>query len=273
MSDETKLIQQSYRWAYRFAIMFAIFTFSVLLLAIEVFFTDISFLGVEELNLLGQFVMAVFLMSFVLSLAFFIVSLGYWFADKGRKIKDSVKEGMEAKREETKLNAKKEASEHESQREYNLALKCWIDLKKYDNDSSIYDIEIIRVKKLMADEREQARDYDSAIKIWEDLGEINEAARVRKLKAEQGAVKVSQDVQGDQISAHNVVYGDQIKAQKVVQGDEITRTDIRDSVVSRSNVGAGSSKMQELKELTEMKEKGTISYAEFRQMKKEILGK
>ena len=124
-----------------------------------------------------------------------------------------------------------------------------------------------------AKERERALDYDSAIGIWEDLGEINEAARVRKLKAEQGAVKVSQNVQGDQISAQNVVYGDQIKAQKVVQGDEITRTDIRDSVVSRSNVGAGSSKMQELKELAAMKEKGIISYAEFRQMKKEILGK
>jgi len=44
-------------------------------------------------------------------------------------------------------------------------------------------------------------------------------------------------------------------------------------VINRSNVGGGSSKMQELKDLTEMKEKGLIDDAEFKQMKKVILGK
>ena len=113
-----------------------------------------------------------------------------------------------------------------------------------------------------AQRRELALDYDSAIEIWEELGKLKEAARVRRLKAEQGSVKVSQNVQGDQITA-----------QKVVQGDEIKRTNIRDSVVSRSNVGAGSSKMQELEKLTEMKKEGLIDDDEFKQMKKEILGK
>ena len=47
----------------------------------------------------------------------------------------------------------------------------------------------------------------------------------------------------------------------------------KDSVINNSNVGAGSSKMQELKDLTEMKEKGLIDDDEFKQMKKEILGK
>ena len=60
-------------------------------------------------------------------------------------------------------------------------------------------------------------------------------------------------------------------SQKVVHGDEVT--EIKDSVLNRSNVGGGSSKMQELKELTEMKEKGLIDDDEFKQMKKEILGK
>ncbi|MDP6364483.1 MAG: SHOCT domain-containing protein [Candidatus Poseidoniia archaeon] len=81
---------------------------------------------------------------------------------------------------------------------------------------------------------------------------LEEAAAVRRKKAEMGATKVS---------------------QKVVHGDEVTTTTIRDSVVSKSNVGGGSSKMQELKELTEMKEKGLIDDDEFKQMKKEILGK
>lgn len=62
--------------------------------------------------------------------------------------------------------------------------------------------------------------------------------------------------------------------QTVVQGDQITKTEIKDSVLNRSNIGSsGSSKMQELKELTEMKEKGLINDDEFKQMKKDILGK
>ena len=110
----------------------------------------------------------------------------------------------------------------------------------------------IETKKKQAVEREEALDYDSAIQIWEEIGEINEAARVRKLQAEMGSVKV---------------------AQSVVQGDQITKTEIKDSVLNRSNVGSGSSKMQELEKLTEMKEKGLIDDDEFKQMKKEILGK
>ena len=62
-------------------------------------------------------------------------------------------------------------------------------------------------------------------------------------------------------------------AQKVVHGDDITKTEIKDSVLNRSSVGGGSSKMQELKDLTEMKEKGLIDDDEFKQMKKEILEK
>ncbi len=107
-------------------------------------------------------------------------------------------------------------------------------------------------KEGRAKEREKALDYDSAIEIWEELGEIEEAARVRKLKARQGSVRI---------------------AQKVVHGDEVSKTEIKDSVVSKSNVGGGSSKMQELKELTEMKKEGLIDDNEFKQMKKEILGK
>ena len=59
--------------------------------------------------------------------------------------------------------------------------------------------------------------------------------------------------------------------QQVVHGDNIT--EINDSVLNRSNVGGGSSKMQELERLAEMKEKGLIDDDEFKQMKKEILEK
>ena len=101
-------------------------------------------------------------------------------------------------------------------------------------------------------QREEAKDYEAAIQIWESLGEIKEAARVRELQAEMGSVKLS---------------------QKVVHGDEISQTEIKDSVISKSSIGGGSSKMQELEKLTEMKKEGLIDDAEFQQMKKEILGK
>ena len=104
-----------------------------------------------------------------------------------------------------------------------------------------------------AKEREKALDYDSAIEIWEKLGDIKEAARVRKLKAEMGSVKVS---------------------QKVVHGDEVSKTEIKDSVLNRSNIGAGGkSKSEELREAKALLDDGIIDDDEFKQMKKEILGK
>ena len=58
-----------------------------------------------------------------------------------------------------------------------------------------------------------------------------------------------------------------------VSGDEITKTEIKDSVVSKSSIGGGSSKMQELEKLKEMFDSGFISKKEMEEMKKEILGK
>ena len=137
---------------------------------------------------------------------------------------------------------KTKAKERERARDYETAIQIWEGLGEID--------EAARVRKTKAKERERARDYETAIQIWEGLGEIDEAARVRKTQAEMGSVKVS---------------------QKVVHGDEVT--EIKDSVLNRSSVGSGSSKMQELKDLTEMKKEGLIDDDEFKQMKKEILGK
>ena len=61
-------------------------------------------------------------------------------------------------------------------------------------------------------------------------------------------------------------------SQKVVHGDEVTKTEIKDSVLNRSNIGGGSSKMQELKDLAEMKKEGLISDEEYEKMKQEIIG-
>jgi hypothetical protein len=106
-----------------------------------------------------------------------------------------------------------------------------------------------------AKEREKALDYDSAIEIWESLGEISEAARVRKLKIEQSAVKVDQ----------TVVHGDYVDDRDTI---------VKDSVINRSTVGNGEkTKAEEIKEIKELHDTGAIDDDEFKQMKKEILGK
>ena len=105
-----------------------------------------------------------------------------------------------------------------------------------------------------ANERERALDYDSAIDIWEELGQIDQAARGRKLKAKQNAVTIEQ----------TVIHGDYVDDRDTI---------VNDSVVNRSNIGSGSSKMQKLEKLNNMREKGAIDDEEFKQMKKEILGK
>jgi len=145
----------------------------------------------------------------------------------------------------TIIREKKRAKERETARDYDTAIRIWNNLGEVK--------EVDRVNRLRAGEREEALDYDSAIVIWEELGKIEEAARVRALKAEQSSVKV---------------------AQKVVHGDEVTKTEIKDSVVSKSNIGSGGDdKIAKIKELKELHDSGHIDDDEFKQMKKEILGK
>ena len=94
--------------------------------------------------------------------------------------------------------------------------------------------------------------YDDAEKLYTKNGMLEEAASVRRKIAEMSGSKT------------------------VVQGDYVDDRDtiVKDSVINRSNVGSGSDeKFTKLKELTEMKEKGLIDDDEFKQMKKEVLGK
>jgi len=149
------------------------------------------------------------------------------------------------KEEEARKVMANQARDLEKHKDYNSAISIWRELNKEE--------EVNNVLEKKAYEREKARDYESAIEIWESLGEIEEAARARKEQAEMGSVKVAQ----------NVVHGDYVD-------DRVTI--VKDSVLNRSNVG-GSYKMQELEKLTQMKKEGLIDDDEFKQMKKEILGK
>ena len=80
-----------------------------------------------------------------------------------------------------------------------------------------------------------------------------DAARVRKIIAEQKKI--------DQ----TVVHGDYVDDRDTI---------VKDSVVNKSNIGAGgSSKAEELREAKALLDEGVIDDDEFKQMKKEILGK
>ena len=135
--------------------------------------------------------------------------------------------------------------------------KIKIPLTKEKEESLITPlIPLTKEKKeleLKAKEFEKHLDYDEAINIWKKIKKPKEAARVRKMKAEQGAIKVD---------------------QTVVHGDQVTKTEIKDSVVNKSNIGSGGDdKLTKIKELKELLSEGLIDDDEFKQMKKEILGK
>jgi hypothetical protein len=102
-----------------------------------------------------------------------------------------------------------------------------------------------------AKDREKHLDYNGAIQLYESIGNDKEAARVRRKMLDEKKVD-----------------------QTVVHGDQVTKTEIKDSVLNRSNVGGGkSSKSEELREAKTLLDDGIIDDDEFKQMKKEILGK
>ena len=107
-------------------------------------------------------------------------------------------------------------------------------------------------RKEKAFEREKHLDYDSAINIYEKINLPEEAARVRSLKADLAAPKT--EIHGDYVDDRDTI--------------------VKDSVVNKSNIGAGGkSKAEEIKEIKELLDSGAIDDDEFKQMKKEILGK
>jgi hypothetical protein len=62
--------------------------------------------------------------------------------------------------------------------------------------------------------------------------------------------------------------------QNIIQGDNITKTEVKDSVLNRSNIGSdGKSKAEQVQNIKELLDSGAIDEDEFKQMKKEILGK
>jgi hypothetical protein len=106
-----------------------------------------------------------------------------------------------------------------------------------------------------ANERERALDYNSAIRIWEELGQIKEAARVRKLKARQRAIKVDQ----------TVVHGDYVDDRDTI---------VKDSVVSKSSIGAGGDGddlAAKLQRLAQMHRHGILSDEQFEAAKNKLL--
>ena len=106
----------------------------------------------------------------------------------------------------------------------------------------------------IAKELEKFLRYDEAIDIWEKLGKHEEATRLRKIQAEQGAVKVDQ----------TIVHGDYVDDRDTI---------VKDSVINRSNIGAdGKSKGEEIKEIKELLDSGAIDEDDYEKMKREIIG-
>ncbi len=114
-------------------------------------------------------------------------------------------------------------------------------------------IDSTKYKKMYAEYCEEIMDLNRAIEIYEELKEDAEVVRLRTFIKDESKIKVT---------------------QKVVHGDEVTKTEIKDSVVSKSNVGAGGkSKAEELREAKALLDEGLINEDDYEKMKKEILGK
>jgi len=130
------------------------------------------------------------------------------------------------------------------------------------NQEFLTESSIINQKKIIrdgiikiAEEREKHLDYEEAVDIYEKNNMPEEAARIRKIITEQKKVKVDQ----------TVIHGDYVDDRDTI---------VKDSVVSKSNIGSGGkSKSEELREAKALLDDGIIDEDEFKQMKKDILGK
>ena len=114
--------------------------------------------------------------------------------------------------------------------------------------------EMDKTLKEIAYEKEKLLDFKGAIEIFEKLKMYEDSKRVRKKIQDEGRVKVDQ----------TVVHGDYVDDRDTI---------VKDSVISKSNVGAGGkSKAEEIKEIKELLDSGAISEEDYEKMKREIVG-
>jgi len=131
-------------------------------------------------------------------------------------------------------------------------------LGNYDHTDTRISLELRNLEKKanikLAGELEEHLKYKEAIEIWEELGMHKEAKRIRSKIKEEGKVKVDQ----------TVVHGDYVDDRDTI---------VKDSVVNKSNIGAGGkSKAEEIKEIKELLDSGAINEDDYEKMKREIIG-
>jgi hypothetical protein len=113
--------------------------------------------------------------------------------------------------------------------------------------------EALVCKKEYAKYCEEIMDLDKAIKIYEDLKMGDEVIRLRTIIKDESKIKIT---------------------QKVVHGDEVTKTEIKDSVISKSSIGAGGDGddlAAKLQQLAQMHRDGILSDEQFETAKNKLL--
>ena len=124
--------------------------------------------------------------------------------------------------------------------------------KSDEKDSEVKEVIDDIDVNLLGEVFESLELFEDAENLYTKNGMLEKAANVRRKIAEMSGSKT------------------------VVQGDYVDDRDtiVKDSVINRSNVGSGSDeKFTKLERLAEMRKEGLIDEDEFKQMKKEILGK
>ena len=191
-------------------------------------------------------------MAFLLFIfAFVFIPISLYFSDVAYK--ECVRKGRELEEYESRRRNeahKKQEIDYASQLHHKGGLA---NLQAACNIYSRYGYSVREISMEIAQAKERLLDYAGAIEDFKELGLHKDAKRVRRKMLDEKKVD-----------------------QTVVQGDYVDDRDtiVKDSVVNRSNIGASSDdKIAKLEKIAEMKDKGIIDDDEFKQMKKEILGK
>ena len=98
--------------------------------------------------------------------------------------------------------------------------------------------------------------------MWDEIGKPEEAARVRRVMYDEKKV--------DQTVVHGDYVDDRDTTTTYIDDRD---TIIKDSVISKSNVGAGGkSKAEQIKEIKGLLDSGAIDKDDYEKMKREIVG-
>jgi hypothetical protein len=170
-----------------------------------------------------------------------------------------------------------DAQKHEERNQFDAAMEIWSKLGEEGEVERVTRLKTeclcVILKRKIKDLTEQGVNCTQLEEQWATIETDLEEAATSPSSIGTGGEEVALTVEDSTITPSPDINLEEHTGESLKEIEEDEHTLVKNSVISKSNIGAGEDdKFSRLEKLTEMKEKGLIDDDDYEKMKREIIG-